>query len=289
MAKSNKKGSWDRVCSGWYRITMGTEYWLPKPPTEMEAVYAAKNLIYLPDGCNDLSKNNHDAWSMLIIDGPDELLGQEITWFNRTPSDASDVPIEVAEDIVQHYNLYGKTMEEPDINIFDINPGLLAHPDFNGGLGDIGPADPRLMQQLAAAGVQTNPNARMHTQAAHGMVTGTQEMQQLQEFFDAQSFGQPGQSGQMYDNRGWVTTGDSLAGGAPLRNPQEVNQHLGEKMQLPGGDGRQSTEGMHFADASQDEFFGVHPPSASMPWWVKAGGAIALLGGVAAAFSKPKR
>ena len=52
----NKKGNWARLPHTWYRVTMGTEYWLPKPPSEAEAVYVAKNLFYKPDGCRDYTK-----------------------------------------------------------------------------------------------------------------------------------------------------------------------------------------------------------------------------------------
>jgi len=265
---------------------MGTEYWLPKPPTEMEAVYVAKNMFYKPDGCRDLSKNNHDAWCMLIVDGPDELLGQEITWFNRMPDSAEDVPLEVAEDIVQHYNLYGLMKGDKELDIFDVNPGLLSHPDFNGGIGQVGPSDPQLAVQMANS--HSNRPRVAGNAARYGQISGSNEDQQMQEWYDAQAFGNNPQQGDQYDNHGWVTDGESLHGGAPLRSPQEVASHLGDTVQLPGGSGQQSTKGMHFADGRNDEVFGVKSPGNAMPWWLKAGGALSVLGGMAFAMSKKR-
>ena len=250
----NQSGSWDRLPHTWYRVTMGTEYWLPKPPTQAEAVYVAKNLFYKPDGCRDLHKNNEDCWSMLIVDGPDELIGQEITWFNRKPDDATDVPLEVAEDMAHHYNTYGRTLDEPELTIFDINPGLLEHPEFNGGIGSIGPSDPRLAAQMA------NQAADARSAANMGYVGGAfgsqEEIMQMQQYIDNQAFGVP-MHGEQYDDRGWVTSGDSLGGGAPLRNPHEVQQHLGQNVQLPGGSGQVNVEDMTFADRQNDEVFGA--------------------------------
>ena len=114
-------------------MTLGTEYWLPKPPTQAEAVYVAKNLFYKPDGCRDLHKNNVDCWSMLIVDGPDELIGQEITWFNRKPDDATDASRSRRRYGAPLQHLWSN-FSEPELTIFDINPGLLEHPEFTQGL-----------------------------------------------------------------------------------------------------------------------------------------------------------
>ena len=82
IAKKNKPGTWERLPHSWYKISMGTDFWLPKPPAEGEVVYVARNLFYKPQGARQLHKNNDDCWSMLITEGPKEMLGQEITWFS---------------------------------------------------------------------------------------------------------------------------------------------------------------------------------------------------------------
>lgn len=286
----NKKGNWARLPHTWYRVTMGTEYWLPKPPSEAEAVYVAKNLFYKPDGCRDLHKNNEDCWSMLIVDGPDELIGQEITWFNRRPEDATDVPLEVAEDMVTHYNTYGRTIDEAELNIFDINPGLLEHPEFNGGIGSIGSSDPRLAAQLA------NQASDARAAANYGYVGGYgdnhADMAQMQQWSENQS-PMGGYATDQYDDRGWVTTGESLAGGVPLRNQHDVNQHLGQTVQLPGGSGQVDINDMTFANRNNDEVFGTKKVSVSpgkdLPGWAKVGGLVAGLSAIAMALSGKKQ
>ena len=243
MAK--KPGTWDRLSDGWYRVTMGTEYWLPKPPSDVEVVYLAQNLFYKPNGCRDLNKNNQDCWSMLITTGPDELLGQEIVWFNRKPDDATDVPLEVAEDICDNYNLMGKLPNEPDLTIFDINPALAEHPSFNNGIGVLDAADPRMKQEM------------MKTAQA-GYINGStsqQDMEQLQAFYDAQAFGMPDQ---MSDGYGPITTG-GRHGGAEVHTFEDFEHHLGQSQQLPGGGGHVDTSQMGFANPANDEFFGQNP------------------------------
>ena len=69
-----------------------------------------------------------------------------------------------------------------------------------------------------------------------------------------------------------------LGGGAPLRNPHEVQQHLGQNVQLSGGSGQVNVEDMTFADRQNDEVFGENvsvKPCKDLPGWAKVGGLVA--------------
>lgn len=249
IAKKNKPGNWERLPHSWYKISMGTDFWLPKPPAEGEVVYVARNLFYKPQGARQLHKNNDDCWSMLITEGPKEMLGQEITWFNRAPGDAADVPLEVAEDIVNTYNLLGLADGEPELDIFNINGDLLDHPDFNSGMGNIGPANP--MAAAAAAG---------HQQHAH--------VGQIAQVYQDQGF-----NGH-YDDHGWVTDGQGLNGGAEVSggffglhqindgHKYSMNQApmhqapMGDSVQMPGARGRTASGAQYVQPtAGTDEIF----------------------------------
>ena len=230
---------------------MGTDFWLPSPPAEGEVVYVAKNLFYKPTGAGQLHKNNSDCWSMLIVDGPKEALGQEITWFNRKPSDAVDVPMEVAEDIVESYNLMGRSADEPEINIFDINPELLSHPDFNNGMGYLGSA---------------NPNQQAH-------VGGDVRVGDVANLYQDLGFSEH------YDDKGWVTTGEGLHGGpevgqsfynsmgfaqGDVRHELEY-QPMGDTVQMPGARGRSQGDLEFIQPTLRDDeiFYGNSRPSKS--------------------------
>ena len=77
----------ERLIHTWYRVTGGTEFWLPEPPAD--AQFVAPHLFYIPTGGRALHKNNSDAWVMLVVneDAGKEKLGQEIAYFNRVPND----------------------------------------------------------------------------------------------------------------------------------------------------------------------------------------------------------
>jgi hypothetical protein len=250
-SKRNKPGEWHRLPHTWYRVMGGTEYWLPEPPQEGQVHYAAKNLFYKPTGCSNLNKNNMDCWSMLIVDGPKELLGQEIVWFNRTPDNAVEVPLEVADDIVEMYNSLGRQENEPEINIFDLNPELLSHPDFNEGLGVL-PMDPSLPPGVAGGATQYGGNYYSNPM-------------------------------DHYDDHGWVTTGAGLHGGP------EVPRQMGDSVQMPGARGRTSTTaGFSTPSVYTDEVFhGVKPNKMSKGKWL---GVIAVGGAIAASMlNNPKK
>ena len=223
-SKRNRPGDWARLPHTWYRVLGGTEYWLPEPPQEGAVNYIAKNLFYKPHGCSNLNKNNMDCWSMLITDGPKEMLGQEIVWFNRTPDSAVQVPLEVADDIVDMYNALGRQADEPEISIFDINPNLLDHPDFNEGLGVL-PTDPSLPPGIAGS----SRNIGAH------------------------QFSNPMEH---YDDHGWVTTGDNASNGGA-----EIPRYMGDSVQMPGARGRSSATANFSAPSvmTDEVFHGVKP------------------------------
>ena len=265
MARSREQaGDWKRLPHTWYRVTGGTEFWLPEPPSD--AHFVAPHLFYMPSGGRALHKNNSDAWVMLVVadDVGKEKLGQEVAWFNRVPNDnATDVPLEVAEDIVEQYNTYGRAQGEPELTLFQINPELSEHPAFNDGYGMLGGGsqaqvggDAQFQQDLAAMGYAQQPQQQM----------GYAQQPQQQDIGWEQ-----GPGNHMMESLGFAKLED-IATQMAYEDALGHEMNLGQ--QLPGERGRNSgnqTPRQSNPDPRRDEYFGITSASQAkvrgIPWW----------------------
>jgi hypothetical protein len=277
MARNKREypGDWKRLPHTWYRVTGGTEFWLPEPPAD--AQFVAPHLFYIPSGGRALHKNNSDAWVMLVVNeaAGEEKLGQEIAYFNRVPNDnAQDVPLEVAEDMVEQYNTLCRAPGEPELTMFQLNPQLVEHPAFNGGYGVLGAGSQS--QITGATGGEAQFQQELAAMGYSGQPSVAEQMTQMpmsnHNQHDTHGW-QEGPGNHMMESMGFAKLED-IATQMAYEDALAHEMNLGQ--QMPGERGRSNAnqaprQQVYDIDPRADEFFGVGNKAGraakGIPWW----------------------